>query len=140
MFSVQCLLLGLHGYLIRFAPLAFIPYCQNCPRKMPSLIVSPFEINTFDRYFERTSYVFQSLAPQSPLHALCLRHKISQGTYEASYGCFRPNKNGCDLDREYYRGGWHSSYPVLIRETIYISQKHSNWNALWLKLSRLRAL
>ncbi len=38
MFSVQSLLLGLHGYLIRFAPLAFIPYCQNCPREMPSLL------------------------------------------------------------------------------------------------------
>ncbi len=62
MFSVQCLLLGLHGYLIRFAPLASIPYCQNCPREMPSLIVSPSEIKTFYRYFERTSRVFQSLA------------------------------------------------------------------------------
>jgi len=40
MFSVQSLLLGLHGYLIRFAPLAFIPYCQNCSRKMPSLCES----------------------------------------------------------------------------------------------------
>ena len=39
MFSVQCLLLGLHGYLIRFAPLAFIPYCQNCSRNMPSLLL-----------------------------------------------------------------------------------------------------
>ncbi len=38
MFSVQSLLLGLHGYLIRFAPLAFIPDCQNCSRKMPSLL------------------------------------------------------------------------------------------------------
>ena len=38
MFSVQSLLLGLHGYLIRFAPLAFIPDCQNCPRGMPSLL------------------------------------------------------------------------------------------------------
>ena len=37
MFSVQCLLLGLHGYLIRFAPLAFIPHCQIRSRKMPSL-------------------------------------------------------------------------------------------------------
>ncbi len=37
MFSVQCLLLGLHGYLIRFAPLAFIPDCQNRAREMPSL-------------------------------------------------------------------------------------------------------
>ena len=39
MFSVQCLLLGLHGYLIHFAPLAFILNCQNCPRKMPSLLI-----------------------------------------------------------------------------------------------------
>ena len=38
MFSVQCLLLGLHGYLIRFVPLAFILYCQIRPRKMPSLL------------------------------------------------------------------------------------------------------
>ena len=37
MFSVQCLLLGLHGYLIRFAPLAFIPHCQIRTSKMPSL-------------------------------------------------------------------------------------------------------
>ena len=39
MFSVQCLRLGLLGYLIPFAPLAFIPYCQNCPRRMPSLLL-----------------------------------------------------------------------------------------------------
>lgn len=39
MFSVQCLLLGLHRYLICFAPLAFIPYCQNRPREMPSLLL-----------------------------------------------------------------------------------------------------
>ena len=38
MFSVQCLLLGLQGYLIPFAPLAFIPYCQNRSRGMPSLL------------------------------------------------------------------------------------------------------
>ncbi len=62
MFSVQCSLLGLLGYLIPFAPLAFIPHCQNCPRKMPSLIGSPLGINTFNRYSECTSYVFQSLA------------------------------------------------------------------------------
>ena len=37
MFSVQGLLLGLLGYLIQFAPLAFIPHCQIRSRKMPSL-------------------------------------------------------------------------------------------------------
>lgn len=39
MFSVQCLLLGLHGYLIHFAPLAFIPHCQNRARTVPSLLL-----------------------------------------------------------------------------------------------------
>ncbi len=39
MFSVQCLLLGLHGYLIRFAPLAFIPHCQNRICEVPSLLL-----------------------------------------------------------------------------------------------------
>ncbi len=68
MFSEQCLLPGLHGYLIRFAPLAFIPHCQIRPRKMPSLIVSPPRINTFDRYPRRTSYVYRSLAAQYLLH------------------------------------------------------------------------
>lgn len=39
MFSVQCLLLGLHGYLIHFAPLAFIPHCQNRACIVPSLLL-----------------------------------------------------------------------------------------------------
>ncbi len=39
MFSAQCLLLGLHGYLIHFAPLAFIPHSQIRRCKVPSLLV-----------------------------------------------------------------------------------------------------
>ncbi len=39
MFSEQCLLLGLRGYLIRFATLAFIPHCQIRISKMPSLLL-----------------------------------------------------------------------------------------------------
>ncbi len=47
MFSVQSLLLGLHGYLIRFAPLAFIPYCQNRPREMPSPLLVRLRLTHF---------------------------------------------------------------------------------------------
>ncbi len=65
MFSEQCLLPGLHGYLIRFAPLAFIPHCQIRPRKVPSLIVSPPRINIFYHYPRRTPYVYRSLAAVS---------------------------------------------------------------------------
>ena len=68
MFSEQCLLPGLHGYLIRFAPLAFIPHCQIRPRKVPSLIVSPPKINIFYHYLRRTPYVYRSLAAQYLLH------------------------------------------------------------------------
>ena len=123
MFSVQCLLLGLHGYLIHFAPLAFIPHCQNRHRKMPSLIVSPPEINVFYHYLRCTSYAHRSLAKQYSLQFLSLRDRISQQTYKASYGCFRPNNCGCDLDCRDYRGGWHRSCPVLIRQPFYSWQK-----------------
>ncbi len=80
MFSEQCLLPGLHGYLIRFAPLAFIPHCQIRPRKVPSLIVSPPKINIFNHYLRRTPYVYRSLAAQYLLQARCLKHRISQET------------------------------------------------------------
>ncbi len=39
MFSKQRLLLGLQGYLIPFAPLAFIPHCQIRTCKVPSLLL-----------------------------------------------------------------------------------------------------
>lgn len=140
MFSEQCLLPRLQGYLIPFAPLAFIPYCQNCPRKMPSLLLVCPRLT----HFTATSNILLTSSNlqllQYSLLAPPLRNGISQRTCKASYGCFRPNKNGCDLDREYYRGGWHSSYPVLIRKTFYISQKLSIWKALQFKLSRLRVL
>ncbi len=51
MFSEQCLLLGLHGYLIRFATLAFIPHCQTRTSKMPSLSLVQSRLT----YFTTTS-------------------------------------------------------------------------------------
>ena len=123
MFSVQCLLLGLHGYLIHFAPLAFIPHCQICNRKVPSLFVSLFKINVFYHYLKHTPCVLQSLAVKYLLHFLHLRCEISQWTFTASYECFRPNNCGCDLDCRDYRGGWHRSCPVLIRQPFYSWQK-----------------
>ncbi len=53
MFSEQCLLLGLHGYLIRFAPLAFIPHRQIRTSKMPSLLLVQSRLT----YFTTTSIV-----------------------------------------------------------------------------------
>ncbi len=53
MFSVQCLLLGLHGYLIHFAPLAFIPHCQIRRCEVPSLSLVQSRLT----YFTTTSIV-----------------------------------------------------------------------------------
>ena len=53
MFSMQGLLPGLHGYLIHFAPLAFIPHCQICPRKMPS----PLLVHMGLKHFTATPHV-----------------------------------------------------------------------------------
>ena len=53
MFSEQCLLLGLQGYLIPFAPLAFIPHCQIRTSKMPSLLLVRRRLT----YFTTTSTV-----------------------------------------------------------------------------------
>ncbi len=53
MFSEQCLLLGLHGYLIHFAPLAFIPHSQIRASKMPSLLLVWLRLT----YFTTTSTI-----------------------------------------------------------------------------------
>ena len=47
MFSEQCLLLGLQGYLIPFAPLAFIPHCQNRTRNVPSPLLVQLRLTHF---------------------------------------------------------------------------------------------
>ncbi len=47
MFSEQCLLLGLQGYLIPFATLAFIPHCQIRTRKVPSLLLVQLRLTHF---------------------------------------------------------------------------------------------
>ena len=80
MFSVQCLLLGLHGYLIHFAPLAFIPHCQNRSRKTPSRLV----VHIGSTHFTVTLYVLLTppglIVLQYLLRAGTLRVPISQKT------------------------------------------------------------
>ncbi len=53
MFSNQCLRPGLHGYLIHFAPLAFIPHRQICSRNVPS----PLLVRLRLKHFTATSIV-----------------------------------------------------------------------------------
>lgn len=121
--SGQRLQLGLPGYLIQFAPLAFIPHRRVCSCDLPSPFVSPARINIFYHYPGRTGRISQPLAPQYLLLAARLSLAILQETYDAGYGCFRSNKRGSYLGRRDYRGGWHRSCPPLIRHTFYIWQK-----------------
>ncbi len=120
---MQCLRLGLHGYLIRFAPLAFIPHRQICSREMPSPIVSLIKINIFYHYFDHTSRVSQSRVKYYFLQFILLSRMLSQKNFLTGYECFRPNKCGSHLDRRDYRGGWHRSYPVLIPLAFYTKEK-----------------
>ena len=53
MFSVQCLLLGLHGYLIRFAPYAFVSQRQITPRQL----ASPLVFRMISTHFTAPPYV-----------------------------------------------------------------------------------
>ncbi len=103
-------------------------------------IGSPPRINPFYRYPRNTSDISRSQALQSTLHAdrLCL--PISQSIYKACYGRFRPNNRDPHSRRWCYRGGWHQSYPPLIRQAFCTWQKPkynlSTWNSL-LTLARI---
>ncbi len=67
MFSEQCLLLGLHGYLIRFATLAFIPHCQIRISKMPSLLLVCLGLT----YFTTTSSILLTSSGPEFASILC---------------------------------------------------------------------
>ena len=90
---------------------------------MPSLIGGLLRITAFYRFSKHTSSFSHSQVKQCLSHALPLRGKISRKIYKTGYERFRPNKSGCNLDRWYYRGGWHQSYPVLIPPAFYTEEK-----------------
>ena len=77
----------------------------------------------FYRSPENTSDASRSRALQYSRHAVPLSGTISPGTYNAGYERLRPNNCECYLGRGGYRGGWHPSYPPLIRHAIYTWQK-----------------
>ena len=52
-----------------------------------------------------------------------LDERIFPRTYQSGYGRFRPNNSGHHLSCRCYRGGWHRSYPALIRRAFYTLQK-----------------
>ncbi len=112
--NMHRLRLGLPGYLILFAPLAFVPQCQELSRDSPSPLV-----------FRLIRILLLHQAFQSPLQPSSravsnaiseLSSEISHPTYSATYAPFTPSESEQRLGPLYYRGCWHRvSRPFLFR-------------------------
>ncbi len=104
--NVHRLLLGLPGYLILFAPLAFVPQRQKLSRDLHRHWCSSryLRISLLHREFQSplqpssaaVSYAVPGLSPG-----------ISHLTYRAAYALFTPSNSEQRLRPLYYRGCWH---------------------------------
>ncbi len=97
---------GLPGYLILFAPHAFVPQRQFKSRKSPSPLVfllisthftATLGIPLSSPYLKSDSFIC--------LHRLSLR--LSHLTYQTAYELFTPSNSGQRSPPTYYRGCWH---------------------------------
>ena len=121
---------GLPGYLIRLAPLGFVPHRQARSSWTPSPPVVPPGLQDFTPT--------PGVPPTSPglkidsiSRSLTLGRKIYLETYPSGYGRFRPNKNGEHSSCWCYRGGWHQSYPALIPLAPYTREKPLQYKGTW---------
>ena len=113
------------------APSVSNPVCSPSFRSSPSNPFSldafatggPPEIITFYRSLRNTPNASRFQDQQYLKHVVLLSVTISLKTYWSGYERFRPNNCDCNLWRGCYRGGWHPSYPPLIRQAIYTWQK-----------------
>ncbi len=103
--SIHRLGLGLPGYLILFAPLAFAPQRQL----WSSAPLSPQVFLPISTHFTATPGIpplpYSSTAV-SPADSE-LSPEISQVTYRTAYAPFTPNNFEQRLPPSYYRGCWH---------------------------------
>ncbi len=104
--SAHRLRLGLPGYLILFAPLAFGPERRYQPRWAPSpLVFLPISMHsTVHREFPHP-LLYPSQAVWTAV--LWLSQSISQSTYLAACAPFTPSNSEQRLLPPYYRGCWH---------------------------------
>ncbi len=97
---------GLPGYLILFAPHAFVPQRQLLPRDPPSPPV----------FFLISAH--STATPGIPVSPATLKSAVSKAgpelssgislpTRQTAYELFTPNKSGQRLRPTYYRGCWH---------------------------------
>ncbi len=104
--SAHRLRLGLPGYLILFAPLAFAPERRYQPRWAPSpLVFLPISMHS-----TATPGIPPSSAVPKPNSMECsslVEQSISQSTDLAACAPFTPSNSEQRLLPPYYRGCWH---------------------------------
>ena len=105
--SVHRLRLGLPGYLIPFAPLAFAPQRQSQARTPPSPLVF-LRVST---HFTATPGVPRP-SPALSIPAVTddppqLSRGLSHRSRRAAYARFTPSNSGQRSPPTYYRGCWH---------------------------------
>ncbi len=91
--SIHRLQLGLPGFLIPFAPLAFASQCQVCPRKP----LSPRVFLLISTHFTATLGIplpSDILKPNSIERPLQAKPGVFSPTYLATYKLFTPNESG----------------------------------------------
>ncbi len=104
--SIHGLGLGLPGYLILFAPLAFAPQRQM----WSSAPLSPQVFLPISTHFTATPGIHAPLPPSSTAVSPAgsrLSLEVSQVTYRTAYAPFTPNNSEQRLPPSYYRGCWH---------------------------------
>ncbi len=104
--SVHRLGRGLPGYLILFAPHAFVPQCQLHSREPPTPLVF-FLISTHSTATPRIPLSSPALKPRSFGRRSTVERWDFTPTHEATYAPFTPSKSEQRSPPLYYRGCWH---------------------------------
>ncbi len=104
--STQRLRLGLPGYLILFAPPAFVPrrqYLSSEPPSPPAFLLISTHFTLHQEFRSPLQYSSPAVSNALPR----LSRGLSHPTYEAAYAPFTPSKSEQRSPPLYYRGCWH---------------------------------
>ncbi len=104
--SAHRLRLGLPGYLILFAPPAFVPqrqYRSSEPPSPPAFLLISTHFTATQEF--RSPLPYSSSAVSNAFSPM--KSEISHLTHETAYAPFTPSKSEQRLPPLYYRGCWH---------------------------------
>jgi len=84
---------GLPGYLILFAPHAFVPQRQYTVQEAAFATGVPPDIYAFHRYTGNSTLLSSTLVQQFRMHVPRLSPEISHPTYRTAYAPFTPSES-----------------------------------------------